>query len=140
MGLDDLLPGKNKRARATALNAFLRFIQSEDGGVGEGLDKRNDSVLTSVIGRDSVLAIVRRVKMCNCVLFPSWRPPSKIRWKTIVLFLRDLYSSGTVYQLCTSYVPFCLKHPMGRRSDLLWYGQFWTVAVVVWTVALAASY
>nr|CCA25907.1 AlNc14C331G10693 [Albugo laibachii Nc14] len=38
------------------------------------------------------------------------------------VFLRDMYTIGTVYQLCTSCVPFCLKHPMGRRSDLLWYG------------------
>nr|CCA25629.1 AlNc14C309G10474 [Albugo laibachii Nc14] len=103
MGLDDLLPGNTKRARATAVNAFLRFIQSEDvdlesiilylaifatraGGIGEGLDKRKDSVLTAVIGRNSVVAIVRRVKMCNCVLFPSCRPSSMIRWKAIVVF------------------------------------------------------
>nr|CCA27831.1 AlNc14C727G12451 [Albugo laibachii Nc14] len=37
------------------------------------------------------------------------------------VFLRDLYNSGTVYQSCTSCVPFCLNHAMGRRSDLLWY-------------------
>ena len=30
MGLDDLLPANTKRARATAVNAFLGFIQSED--------------------------------------------------------------------------------------------------------------
>nr|CCA18954.1 AlNc14C60G4415 [Albugo laibachii Nc14] len=64
-------------------------------GVGEGLDKRNDSVLTAVIGRNSVVAIVRRVKMCNCVLFPSCRPSSTIRWMTIVVFF---------YVICTSVV------------------------------------
>nr|CCA25737.1 AlNc14C317G10552 [Albugo laibachii Nc14] len=136
MDLDDLLPGNTKRARATAVNAFRRFIQSEDvdletiilylailatraGGVGEGLDKRNDSVLTAVIGRNSVLAIVRRVKMCNCVLFPSCRPSSTIRWKTIVVFF---YVICTTLVLCSSCVPFCLKRPKGWRLDLLWYG------------------
>nr|CCA26155.1 AlNc14C352G10913 [Albugo laibachii Nc14] len=37
------------------------------------------------------------------------------------VFLRDMYDIGTVYHLCTSSVPFCLKHPMGRMSDLSWY-------------------
>nr|CCA19490.1 AlNc14C72G4919 [Albugo laibachii Nc14] len=88
-------------------------------GGGEGLDKRNNSVLTAVIGRNCVLAIVGRVKMCNCVLFPSCRPSSTIRCKTIVVFF---YVICTTVVLCTSCVQLCLKHPMDRRSDLLWCG------------------
>nr|CCA15787.1 PREDICTED: GapPol polyproteinlike putative [Albugo laibachii Nc14] len=46
------------------------------------------------------------------------------------VFLRDMYNIGTVYQLYASCVPLCLKHPMGRRSDLSWYGELYFIWVI----------
>nr|CCA20154.1 AlNc14C87G5552 [Albugo laibachii Nc14] len=139
MGLDDLLPGNTKRARATDVNAFLRFIQSEDVNLETIILYL--AILATRAGRlgrgkIKVMTVFNRSDRTEFRASNSEKSKNvQLRFISIMktffydtledyccVFLRDMYKSGTVYQLCTSCVLICLTHLMGRRSDLSWYG------------------